>query len=151
MPDHRPAESSLPRVAQPAASEVLHRAANTGMKSIASAVGAASVGTGAAVTAALASACCVGPSLAPMMISLLGASGLIAVSTLRPYTVPLLLASALMLAFSFRRAYRAPCCAGSEGQVPVSRAQKAVRVATWIAASLWLASVVDSIYGFLRE
>ncbi len=70
-----------------------------------SAISAAGAGTGAALTATLASACCVGPSLAPVAISLLGAGGLIAVSALRPYTPLLLIGAALMLAFSFRQAY----------------------------------------------
>lgn len=70
-----------------------------------SAIGAAGIGTGAALTATLASACCVGPSLAPLAISLLGAGGLIAVSALRPYTALLLIGAALMLAFSFRQSY----------------------------------------------
>ncbi len=55
---------------------------------------AAGVGAGAALAGRLASACCVGPSLAPIAISVLGAGGLIAVSALRPYT-PLLLVGGL--------------------------------------------------------
>jgi len=123
------------------------------MKPTGSAVGlgSATAGTGAALTAALAGACCVGPSLAPVMIWLLGASGLIAVSSLRPYTAPLLVVSALLLAFSFRRVYSAPSCGDGEPKVPVSRALKAARVVTWIAALIWLASAADSIYGFVNE
>ena len=116
----------------------------------ASAIGAAGVGTSAALTAALASACCVGPSIAPIAMSLLGAGGLIAVSGLRPYTPILLVGAALMLAFSFRQCYWKPevrC----EDSTRISRGLRIARIITWIASLLWLVSVADSIYGFIHE
>ena len=113
-----------------------------------SAIGAATAGTSAAMVAAVASACCVGPSVAPLLISVLGASGLIALTWLRPYTPLLLILSAALLAFSFRRAYAPSSCAQGEG---VPRSVKLARVVTWLAALLWLLSAGDSIYGFLHE
>jgi hypothetical protein len=115
-----------------------------------SAIGAAGLGTGAALTAGVAGACCAGPALAPIFLSVLGASGLATVSGLRPFTPWLLLASALMLGFSFWSSYRRPACVESVAP-PISRAVRVVRVVTWLAATLWLASAAYSIYGFLNE
>lgn len=114
----------------------------------ASAIGTATVGTAAAVTAALASACCVGPSLAPVLISVLGASGLIAMTWLRPYTPLLLVLSAALLTLSFHHAY-APSSCPQVDEIP--RSVKVARMVTWLAALLWLFAVGDSIYGFLHE
>jgi hypothetical protein len=114
-----------------------------------SAIGAAGLGTGAALTAGVASACCVGPTLAPIFLSVLGASGLATVSGLRPFTPWLLLGSGLMLSFSFWSSYRRSSCAGLPP--PVSRAVYVARLVTWLAAALWLVSAVYSIYGFHNE
>lgn len=114
------------------------------------AIGAATVGTGAAVTAGIASACCVGPALAPIFVSVLGASGVVAISGLRPYTVWLLLGSAVMLAFSLRQLYRKPAaCSPTNLSVPTS--VRIARVVTWAALALWLVSTAYSVYGFLHE
>jgi hypothetical protein len=116
----------------------------------ASSIGAAGLGTGAALTAGVASACCVGPTLAPIFLSVLGASGLATVSGLRPFTPWLLVASALMLGFSFRRSYKRPVCADGIAP-PIPSAVHIARVVTWFAAALWLVSAAYSIYGFLNE
>jgi hypothetical protein len=115
-----------------------------------SAIGAAGLGTGAALTAGVASACCVGPTLAPIFLLVLGASGLVTVSGLRPFTPWLLLGSALMLGFSFWSSYRRPPCANGIAP-PISRAVHVARVVTWLAATLWLVSAAYSVYGFLNE
>lgn len=114
----------------------------------AGAIGAATVGAGAALTATLAGACCVGPSLAPVLISVVGAGGLIGIISLRPYMPIFLLFSAIMLAVSFRRIYPQVRCSDN---APISRTLKGARLITWFAAFLWLASAVDSIYGLLHE
>ncbi|MFZ0031262.1 MAG: hypothetical protein WAK84_05265 [Candidatus Cybelea sp.] len=115
-----------------------------------SAISAAGLGTGAALTAGVASACCVGPALAPVFLAVLGASGLATVSGLRPFTPWLLAGSALMLGFSFWSSYRRPPCAESIA-LPISRAVHVARVVTWLAATLWIISAAYSIYGFLNE
>lgn len=115
-----------------------------------SAIGAAGLGTGAALTAGVASACCVGPALAPIFLSVLGASGLATVSGLRPFTPWLLLGSALVLGFSFWLSYHRPACADGIAP-PISRAVHVARVVTWLAATLWVASAAYSVYGFLNE
>lgn len=114
------------------------------------AIGAATVGTGAALTACIASACCVGPALAPIFVAVLGASGLAAVSGLRPYTPWILLASVGMLTFSFRQLHRKRvACDPASATVPIS--VRIARLVTWLASLLWLASAAYSVYGFLHE
>ncbi len=109
------------------------------------AIGAASLATGSALTAAVAGACCVGPSLAPMLLPIVGASGLIAVAALRPYTVWLELLAALMLAFSFRQVYRRRACQ------TVPTGLRIARAATLLASALWLVSIAYALYGFTHE
>jgi hypothetical protein len=109
-----------------------------------SAIGAAGLGTGAALTAGVASACCVGPALAPVFLAVLGASGLATVSGLRPFTPWLLLGSALMLGFSFWSTSRRQACADGIA-LPISRAVHVARVVTWLAATLWIISAAYSI------
>jgi hypothetical protein len=115
------------------------------------AIGAATVGTGAALTAGIAGACCAGPALAPVFVAVLGASGLAAVSGLRPYTPWLLLVSGAMLAFSFRQTYRRPACAVEASAIAIPFSLRVARFIAWSAALLWLASAMYSIYGFLHE
>jgi len=114
----------------------------------ASALGAATVGTGAVLTATVATACCAGPALAPVFLSVLGASGLAAVSGLRPYSPYLFVVSAAMLAFSFRQVLRRPACAADGAPLPPPRGMKIARVAVIGAAAVWTVSVAYSIYGF---
>jgi hypothetical protein len=115
------------------------------------AIGAATVGTGAVLTAAVAGACCVGPALAPIFLTVLGASGLVAISGLRPYTPWLLLGSAAMLTFSFRQLYRTKVCATGTPQRRPSIGMRVARFVVWIAACLWLVSTTYAVYGLLHE
>ncbi len=109
----------------------------------AGAIGAATLGTGAAITAGIASACCIGPALAPIFLTVLGAGGLIAVASLRPFTPWMLLGSGLMLGFSFWQLYRRRECATTGLRV--------ARVIVWIAAVGWVASTAYAIYGLIME
>lgn len=115
------------------------------------AIGAATVGTGAALTAGVASACCVGPALAPIFVAILGAGGLAAVSGLRPFTPWLLLASGAMLAFSFWQTHRRPPCTADGSEIARPFGLRVARFVTWAAAALWLVSVALAVYGFLNE
>jgi hypothetical protein len=116
-----------------------------------SAIGAATVGTGAALTAGVAGACCVGPAVAPILVTILGASGLAAVSGLRPYTPWLLLASGAMLGFSFWQTHRRPACAVEGSAIAFPFGLRVARFITWAAALLWFASAIYALYGFLNE
>ena len=114
-------------------------------------IGAATLGTGAALTASVASACCVGPALAPVFLSVLGASGLAAVSGLKPYTPWMLVASGSMLGFSFWQTYRRLGCNAEGSVTPISVGVRIARIVTLIAAVLWLTSAAYSLYGLFHE
>jgi hypothetical protein len=117
----------------------------------AEAIGAAALGTGAAVAAGIACACCVGPALAPILLALLGSGGLIAVSTVRPYAPWMLAGSAVLLAFSFRQTHRKLSCTSGEAAMPIPPGVRIARVITWLAIVLWLASAAYALYGVLNE
>lgn len=115
------------------------------------AIGSAAIGTGAAVVAGISSACCVGPALAPLLLSVLGTGGLVALSWVRPYAPWMLLGAAAMLALSFWQSYRAGACASHAAPSKVRRGIRIARTITWIATALWLVSAAYAIYGFVRE
>jgi hypothetical protein len=115
------------------------------------AIGAATVGTSAALTAGIASACCVGPALAPIFVTVVGAGGLAAVVGLRPYTPWLLLVSGVMLGFSFWQTHRRSACVVEGSVTAVPSGLRLARFFTWAAALVWLASAIYSIDGFLNE
>ena len=79
---------------------------------------------------------------------MLGASGLIAIATLRPYMIWLEVFTALLLAFSFWQVYRrrAACDASP---MPVSL--RIARIVTWVATGLWLLSLLYALYGATHE
>ena len=117
----------------------------------AAAVGAATAATGSAVTAAVAAACCVGPSIAPLLLPVLGASGLIAIAALRPYIVWLELLTALSLAFSFWQVYRRRVACVERGAPATPASLRIARIVTWVAAGLWLVSLVYALYCVTHE
>jgi hypothetical protein len=102
------------------------------------------------VTAAVAAACCVGPSVAPLLLPVLGASGLIAIAALRPYMIWLEVVTALLLAFGFWQVYRrrAICVQGAPS-IPASL--RIARIVTWVATGLWLLSLLYALYGVTHE
>lgn len=105
------------------------------------AVAAASSGVGAALAATVGSACCVGPVIAPIFVSVLGASGAAWAAGLKPYAPYILLGSFLLLAYGFwidRRRRR--CTAGVCTPSP-----RGVRLVLWIASALWVASAAANI------
>jgi hypothetical protein len=97
---------------------------------------------GAAVVAAVASACCVGPVVAPIFVSVLGASGAAWAAGLKPYSPYLLLGSLVLLAWGFWRVRRRRrLCA----QGVCSPSPRGVRVTLWVASVLWLASAAANV------
>jgi MerT mercuric transport protein len=117
----------------------------------ATAVGAATVATGSALTAGVCAACCAGPSLAPLLLPVLGASGLITIAALRPYTIWLELFAALMLAFSFRQVYRRRVARAPGRTQTIPRGLHVARIVTWMAAGLWVISLMYGFYGMTHE
>ena len=106
------------------------------------AAGAAIAGTGAAVGAAAAAACCVTPVISTLIVSLLGASGAVALAGLKPYTIYILGASFVALAYGFWALYRRPARCAADGQAV--RPRRWIRVVLWAAAGIWFASAIAS-------
>jgi hypothetical protein len=117
----------------------------------ATAVGAATAATGSAITAAVAAACCVGPSIAPLLLPVLGASGLIAIAALRPYMIWLEVITALLLAFSFWQVYRRRALCVQTNASPIPTSLRVARIATWVATGLWFLSLLYALYGATHE
>lgn len=114
---------------------------------VGTAVGTATAGVGAAVTATLASVCCTGPVVAPIVVGLLGATGAAAAASLKPYTPYLFTISFVMLAIGFRSVYRArrACLAGGSTRA-LGMSMKISQAVLWTTAALWVASVVFTLY-----
>ena len=90
--------------------------------------------------ATFASACCVGPAIAPIVVAVLGASGAAWAAGLKPYSPFLLGGSLLLLLYSFWTIYR-PRVACADGSCPLGP-PRAGRIVLWIAAFVWLAAAV---------
>ena len=98
--------------------------------------GSAASGIGAALVAAFAALCCVGP----WAVALLGVSGAIAAASLAPYRLALLLTSLAVLAFGFWRAYgRRSMVDGRSCRVSVGRFS---RTALWVAVAVWIVAAL---------
>jgi hypothetical protein len=97
-------------------------------------------GAGAALLAALGSACCATPALAALTVSLLGASGAAWAAGFEPYAGWLLAAAALALGFGFVMLRRAARACDAAACAP-SRAMRFARVTLLLSAALWLAAV----------
>lgn len=105
-------------------------------KDQAAVVGAGATSLGAALTAAAAGLCCIGPA----GVALLGVSGALAAAELKPYRSLLLLVSLGLLAFAFWRAYgRRVTVNGASCPIRVGRFARTV---LWISASIWVVAAV---------
>jgi hypothetical protein len=99
------------------------------------AIGAAAAGAGSALAAALASSCCAGPVLAPLIVAALGASGAAWAAGLKPYSPYLLAGSFALLVGGLWITYKPrPACV--DGTCPV-RPGRSVKVVLWAAVALW--------------
>jgi MerT mercuric transport protein len=101
------------------------------------AIGAGAAAGGlSAFVAAIAGLCCVGP----LAIAVIGVSGAVAAASLKPYRLPLLAVSFLLLAAAFWRTYR-PRMATTGGSCPIV-VGRVTRVGLWVAALVWLIALV---------
>jgi mercuric ion transport protein len=101
-------------------------------------------GAGSALAAVLASSCCVGPVLAPLIVAALGASGAAWAAGLKPYSPYLLAGSFALLLFGLWTTYRPrPACV--DGTCPI-RPGRSVKTVLWAAVALWtLAALLNLI------
>lgn len=99
-------------------------------------VGVGASGLGAALAAAFAGFCCIGPA----SVALLGVGGAVAAAGLKPYRPILLLASLALIAFGFWRAYgRRTMVNGASCPIRVGRFARTV---LWVSAVIWVVAAV---------
>jgi mercuric ion transport protein len=99
-------------------------------------------GVGGAVAAVIAGACCVGPVMAPLFVSVLGAGGAAWAAGLKPYSPYILAGSLALIAFGFWRVYRRNrmCKQGLCSPSP-----RPVWISLWIALVLWSGAAVANV------
>jgi hypothetical protein len=99
-------------------------------------VGAGASGLGAAIAAAFAGLCCIGPA----GVALLGVGGTLAAASLKPYRPILLLGSLALLAFGFWRTYgRRVMVNGASCPIRVGRFARTV---LWVSAIIWIVAAI---------
>ena len=99
------------------------------------ALGAAVAGAGSGLVAVLASSCCVGPVIAPLVVGVLGASGAAWAAGLKPYSPYLLLGSLALLLYGLWMAYKPrPACSPEGCRAGTGHGVKA---GLWISVALW--------------
>lgn len=107
--------------------------------------GTALAGSGAATTATLVAACCVGTVLGPLIVAALGVSGAVWLAGLKPYSPYLLAGAFLLLAYGFWSLY------GNRRRCPTdAKPGKARRwlgrvsvLLLWFSAVVWLAATAS--------
>lgn len=108
----------------------------------AGAIASASTGVAAAAISVVTAACCVSPVLAPILVSVLGASGAVWAAGLKPYSWWIFGGAFLALAYGFWTIYRprAKCAVGSS---PPQKTwlPRVARLALWFGATCWLVAV----------
>jgi hypothetical protein len=103
-------------------------------------LGAATAGAGSALAAVVASSCCVGPVIAPLIVAILGASGAAWAAGLKPYSPYILAGSLAFLLYGLWTVYRPrPACSSEECQLGAGRGVKAM---LWVAVALWVLAVM---------
>lgn len=99
-------------------------------------VGVGASGLGAAIAAAFAGLCCIGPA----GVALLGVGGSLAAASLKPYRPVLLLVSLALLAFGFWRTYgRRVMVNGVSCPIRVGRFARTV---LWVSAIMWVIAAI---------
>lgn len=102
----------------------------------AGAIASASTGVAAATLTVVSAACCVSPVLAPILVSVLGASGAVWAAGLKPFGWWILGGALVCLVFGFWTVYRPqPAC--DIGDVPRSRRvlQNIAKGSLWFGAA----------------
>ena len=115
----------------------------TGVTETAGAIASASTGLASALLTVLAGACCVSPVLAPILVSVLGASGAVWAAGLKPYGWWILGASAALLALGFWSVYRPRrACTTADVRRPNRVMERLAKLSLWIGAAFWVAGVM---------
>jgi hypothetical protein len=116
---------------------------STGQASSAGAMASASTGIVAAAITVVTAACCTSPVLAPVLLSVLGASGLVWTAGLKPYGWLILGGAFVFLALGFRMVYRPKESCAVESIPRRQRVlERIAKVSLWFGAASWLAGVI---------
>lgn len=109
----------------------------------AGAIASASTGVAAAALTVVSAACCLSPVIAPIIVSVLGASGAVWAAGLKPYGWWILGGAFGCLAFGFWTVYR-PRRACAAGEVPSAPGPllKVAHLFLWFGAACWIAGVI---------
>jgi hypothetical protein len=116
---------------------------SSGKGEAAGAIASASTGVAAAALTVVTAACCVSPVIAPIIVTVLGASGAVWAAGLKPYGWWILGAAFACLAFGFWTVYRPrrDCAVGTmprqSGGWPT-----VAKVSLWFGAACWMAGVL---------
>ena len=84
--------------------------------------------------------------MAPVLVSVVGASGAAWAAGLKPYSPYMLEGSLALLAYGFWTLYRRQACAPGEAPVSGARSPRWVRLVLWGAAVIWVASLGATLY-----
>lgn len=106
-------------------------------------IGAAATGFGAAAVTVVALSCCVSPVLAPMLVAVLGASGVVWAANLKPYSGLILAAGGVLLASGFWTVYRPrPTCEAGPSSGRNRVLPFVAKAMLWAAAVTWCAALM---------
>lgn len=109
----------------------------------AGAIVSASTGVAAAALTVVTAACCVSPVIAPIIVSVLGASGAVWAAGLKPYGWWILGVTFLCLAYGFWTVYRPRrSCVVESGIKQPRLLPRIAKASLWVGAACWLAGVV---------
>ena len=108
----------------------------------AGAIATASTGVAAAALTVVTAACCVSPVVAPIIVSVLGASGAVWAAGLKPYGWWILGGAFACLAYGFWTVYRPRRdCAVSDAPRRQPVLPKIAKFSLWLGAACWVAAL----------
>jgi hypothetical protein len=109
----------------------------------AGAIASASTGVAAAALSVVTAACCVSPVIAPIIVSVLGASGAVWAAGLKPYSWWILGGAFLCLCYGFWTVYRPrPACAITDASKGRSVMPTLAKTSLWFGAACWMTGVL---------
>lgn len=109
----------------------------------AGAIASGSTGIAAGLLSVIAASCCVSPTLAPLIVGIVGASGAVWAASLKPYAFWILGIAALALVFGFWSVYRpAERCDPSKQPRRFKVLSLISKGSLWIGAVFWTAALM---------
>jgi hypothetical protein len=108
----------------------------------AGAIASGSTGIAAGLLSVVAASCCVSPTLAPLIVGIVGAGGAVWAASLKPYAFWILGLAGLSLAYGFWSVYR-PVAQCDVAQPPRLRILSLVsKGSLWLGAVFWAAALM---------